>query len=386
MSFMSNFFSRGSSGASSRSVVSSLQLQKCSTSSALAKQMHFSIFHWRSHTDIRPSCNVLLVHDWLSTNDSWTPLISSMRRVPQPDTEQQLMLQQPLTLFCPDLPNHGKSPALPNDDSATSSSSSSSSLEFYATTLLDFAHNVIPSGEIHIVGFGTGGSQIALLTAASLEPERFGSFVAILGGNQNDPKRKQPLILDSSLDAADLSKSCGDLTSLHQADDFLSKLPSAAGMSDLMRFNTGTSHCGSTRWELGVNRKGTPSLQAKSAKIRWNSNVVALRSAPDFGVEIDQGAAAKLAAAAQATPVHSKLAEKAFVIQDSSPSVMDQSAMKTIRTVFPDPSILQVPNAVFDGLSQGARGPTKEDANLMVVPFLSLYQDHRDWAQMNANQ
>lgn len=403
MSFVSNFFSRSGNAAKARASFITLPSASSPTQTAktTAIHMNYSIYHWRSHTDIRPSCNILLVHDWLSTNSSWSPLISAMRTIPQPEAEQQLMLQQPLTLICPDLPNHGKSPAMAiaatSKNECRSPDATPATLEHYASALLEFAQRVIPSGEIHVVGFGTGGAQIALLTAAALAPERFGSFAAVLGGgydksnnnnNNNNSMKMKPLLLDPALDAHDLSKTCGDLSSLHQVDDFLAqKLPSAKGMSDVMRFNTGTSHCGSTKWEEGVNLKGTPSLQARSSQVRWNSNVPVLRATPDFGVELDERVAAKLVAASQSNPLDKNLAHKSYVIYDSSSlSITSDPTVQLIRTVFPDPSILQVPGVVFEGLRVGARGPTKEDAENMIVPFLSLYQDHKDYAAMMQQQ
>ena len=401
MSFMSKFFQGGAAGGASHQPLKPLiqKFNNTSSSSALIKQeivpnMHYSISHWRTHTDIRPSCNVLLVHDWLATNTSWSPLIGAMQRQPQPQTEQELMLQQPLTLFCPDLPNHGKSPKLVAN-TAEKESSSSSPLECYAEALLEFAQRVIPSGKIHIVGFGTGGTQIALLTSATLHPERFGSFVSILGGEGDAQKMKKPLILDDkALDAEDLCKSVGDLASLNQVDDFLAKLDSAKGMSDAMRYNTGTAHCGATKWIESKNLKGTPSLQALSTKVRWNSNVSVLRSMPDYGVTVDPKLASLLSSSSSSETEESvrnyyksNLSSSAFVIQDQSNSNNNSSSsfsssMDLVRSVFGDFSVLQVPNTTFEGPATGARGPTSEDAEKVVVPLLSLYQDHKDYSQM----
>lgn len=386
---MSKFFSGGASAQQQplKPFLQALANAAPQHSQEIAPHMHYSISHWRTHTDIRPSCNVLLVHDWLSTNTSWTPLIGAMQRQPQPENQQELMLQQPLTLFCPDLPNHGKSPKMVVDPSSNASSSSSSPLEAYASALLQFAQRVIPSGPIHIVGFGNGGTQIGLLTAAALHPERFGSFCSILGGlgGAQSQKIKKPLLLDEAfLDADDLSKSVGDLSSLNQVDAFLAKLESAQGMSDVMRYNTGTAHCGATKWVNSTNLKGTPSLQALSTKVHWNSNVSVLRQMQDYGRVVDKNLISLLQKdGGNARDYYRKeLSSRAFVIQDQS-ALDKEPSMELIRSVFGnDFSVLQVPNVTFEGLATGARGPTSEDAENLVVPLLSLYQDHRDYAQI----
>jgi hypothetical protein len=379
MSFMSKFFSGG--GGASAAVLDKplLQLSRNSTHSQLAAAMHYSIFHWRSHTDVRPSANIILLHDWLATNNSWTPLIGAMQKVPQPQTEMELMKQQPLSLFCPDLPNHGKSPFIIDQNS-----NSAFPLQEYTAALVSFAERVVPSGPIHLVGFGLGGSQLAILTAACMQnPQRIGSVSTIIGGkqnnNNNNTNKNIPLILHQSLDASDLSKSCGELAAVHQVDDFFAKGNPA--MSDLMRFNTGTAHCGASRWEEGKNLKGTPSLQATSIRVRWNSNVPVLRSLPDFGTTLDEKAVAKLIAAKQQENPKFDL-PNVTIIQDSSVDVKQDEIVKLVRsTISKDPSVIQLSNVkYFEGLSTNARGMTKEDAEQLVVPFLSLYEDHTDYA------